>query len=110
MLKLAVLQKVINAGENNNEQMPPAIADVWKVARTVGGSHLEYNPEHFRDRIVSYLKLRLREHDKEIRPFYNKLRIKRIDRIYTPDEVIDAFRKAWNDVTKEIKQETIKVL
>lgn len=114
MLKLAVLQRVINAGETDKENAARALADVWKVARTVGGNYLEYDPVEFSERICHYLRLRLTDHNKAIIPWYKRWtrtpKIKRIDEIYTADEVVDAFRKAWNDVTREIKRKTIKVL
>jgi len=110
MMKLAVIQRVIRAGERDSDKgEAPAPVDVWKVARTYGGDYLQYDPEMFSRRILEYLELRLREHDKEIPSFWNKNKIKRVDRTYTSDEVVDAFKKAWNDLAKEIKRETIKI-
>ncbi len=109
-MKLAVLQRIIQAGQNSEiDSRPSAVADVWKIARTVGGDHIEYNPSEFSNRIRHYLKLQLRQYDKKITPWYSTV-IKRIDQIYTTDEVIAAFEAAWNDVTREIKRETIKIL
>lgn len=111
MMKLAVLQRIIRAGEKNpNRDEEPAHADVWKVARTVGGDMLEYDPEQFMGLLLDSLELRLREHDKQIPSFWNKDKVKRVDRLYTPDQVVDAFKKAWNDVTRAIKRETIKIV
>jgi hypothetical protein len=111
MMKLAVLQRIIRAGEKNpNRDEEPAHADVWKIARTVGGDRLEYDPEEFMRRLLDNLELRLHEHDKEIHSRWNKNKVKRVERLYTPDEVVGAFKKAWNDVTREIKRETIKIV
>lgn len=110
-MKLAVLRRLVRAGEANPEKEDEvAKADVWAVARTVGGDFLEYDPDEFSRRILECLELRLNEHNKERMSFWNKDVVKRVDRIYTPEEVVDAFKKAWNDVTKAIKMETIKVL
>lgn len=110
MMKLAVLQRIIRAGEQKpNSDDAPAKVDVWQVARTIGGDYLEYDPEEFSRRILACLKIRIREFDKErCYPFSKKVR--KVDRLYTPDEVTEAFKRAWNDVTKAIKTETIKVL
>jgi len=110
MMKLAVLQRIIRAGEKNPNRNETAITDVWQIAKTIGGDSLEYDPEEFSRRLIECLELRLREHDKEIFSFFNKLKVKRIDRIYTSEEVIIAFKRAWNDVTRAIKKKTIKVL
>ena len=110
-MKLVVIQKIIRAGERRpDSDDAPAIADVWKVARTIGGDSLEYSPDEFLSRLMSCFKIRLKEYDKDVMSFWNKDKVKRVDRNYKPDEVLEAFKLAWNDVTRAIKKETIKVM